>query len=51
MIMSWASIFQTVDNDPKAALIKLSDRLHNSSTLYTFPMKMRKYLRERRSCF
>lgn len=32
---------------PKAALIKLSDRLHNSSTLYTFTNeKMRKYLRE-----
>lgn len=39
--------FKKIERQPKAALIKLSDRLHNSSTLYnfTFP-KMRKYIRE-----
>lgn len=39
--------FKRIEANPKAALIKLSDRLHNSSTLYTFSNdKMRKYLRE-----
>ncbi|MCD7990674.1 MAG: HD domain-containing protein [Clostridia bacterium] len=39
--------FKKIEANPKAALIKLSDRLHNSSTLYTFSNeKMRKYLRE-----
>lgn len=39
--------FKKIESNPKAALIKLSDRLHNSSTLYTFTNeKMRKYLRE-----
>lgn len=39
--------FKRIEGNPKAALIKLSDRLHNSSTLYTFSnQKMRKYLRE-----
>ncbi len=39
--------FKRIESDPRAALIKLSDRLHNSSTLYTFTFpKMRKYLRE-----
>ena len=39
--------FKKIEANPKAALIKLSDRLHNSSTLYTFTNeKMRKYLRE-----
>lgn len=39
--------FKQIESDPKAALIKLSDRLHNSSTLYTFSnQKMEKYLRE-----
>ena len=33
--------------DVRVMIIKLSDRLHNSSTLYTFtPKKMRKYIRE-----
>lgn len=39
--------FTRIRSDPKAALIKLSDRLHNSSTLYTFTFpRMRKYIRE-----
>lgn len=39
--------FKKIEGNPKAALIKLSDRLHNSSTLYTFSNeKMHKYLRE-----
>lgn len=39
--------FKKIEADPRAALIKLSDRLHNSSTLYTFTFpKMRKYIRE-----
>lgn len=39
--------FKKIEEQPKAALIKLSDRLHNSSTLYTFTFpKMRKYIRE-----
>lgn len=41
--------FKRIEGNPKAALIKLSDRLHNSGTLYTFTnQKMRKYLRETR---
>lgn len=39
--------FKNIEENPKAALVKLADRLHNSSTLYTFtPKKMRKYIRE-----
>lgn len=39
--------FKRIEENPQAALIKLSDRLHNSSTLYTFTFpKMRKYIRE-----
>ncbi len=39
--------FQRIEHNPKAALIKLADRLHNSGSLYTFSdEKMRKYLRE-----
>ncbi len=39
--------FKKIEGQPQAALIKLSDRLHNSSTLYTFTFpKMRKYIRE-----
>lgn len=39
--------FKKIEEQPQAALIKLSDRLHNSSTLYTFTFpKMRKYIRE-----
>lgn len=39
--------FKKIEGNPKAALIKLSDRLHNSSTLYTFTFpKMRKYIQE-----
>lgn len=39
--------FDRVKGNPKAALIKLSDRLHNSSTLYTFSFdRMRKYIQE-----
>lgn len=42
-----AVYFHKIQNCPKAALIKLSDRLHNSSTLYTFTVpRMRKYIRE-----
>ncbi len=39
--------FSKIRDNPKALLIKLSDRLHNSSTLYEFTMpKMRKYIDE-----
>ena len=39
--------FDRIKKDPKALLIKLSDRLHNSSTLYEFTFqKMKKYIRE-----
>ena len=39
--------FQKIRDNPRALLIKLSDRLHNSSTLYTFSIeKMRKYVQE-----
>lgn len=39
--------FKAIEENPKAALIKLSDRLHNSTTLYTFTYeKMKKYIRE-----
>lgn len=39
--------FKNIEENPKAALVKLADRLHNSSTLYTFdPKRMRKYIRE-----
>lgn len=42
-----AVYFRNIQCCPKAALIKLSDRLHNSSTLYNFTLpKMRKYIRE-----
>lgn len=42
-----AVYFKNIEKNPKAALIKLSDRLHNSSSLYTFSNeKMRKYIRE-----
>lgn len=39
--------FKKIEEKPEAALIKLSDRLHNSSTLYTFTKeRMHKYIRE-----
>ncbi len=39
--------FRAIEKNPKAALIKLADRLHNSGSLYTFTNeKMKKYLRE-----
>ena len=39
--------FLKIRGNPKALLIKLSDRLHNSGTLYTFSWdKMRKYVQE-----
>lgn len=39
--------FDRIKRDPRALLIKLSDRLHNSSTLYSFTLpKMKKYIRE-----
>lgn len=39
--------FLKIRNNPKALLVKLSDRLHNSSTIYTFSwQKMRKYVNE-----
>lgn len=42
-----AEYFQKVEKNPRAALIKLADRLHNSGNLYTFSdKKMAKYLRE-----
>ena len=42
-----AEYFQKIEKNPRAALIKLADRLHNSGSLYTFTdEKMAKYLRE-----
>lgn len=42
-----AAYFQKIEKNPRAALIKLTDRLHNSGSLYTFTdKKMAKYLRE-----
>lgn len=42
-----AIYFSRIRENPKAALIKLSDRLHNSSTLYAFSFeRMRKYINE-----
>ena len=39
--------FQKIEKNPRTALIKLADRLHNSGSLYTFTdKKMAKYLRE-----
>lgn len=39
--------FQKIRDNPRALLVKLSDRLHNSATLYTFSLeKMRKYVNE-----
>ncbi len=39
--------FDRIKKNPKALLVKLSDRLHNSSTLYEFTIpKMHKYIRE-----
>ena len=39
--------FENIKQNPKALLIKLSDRLHNSSSLYAFtPEKMQKYIKE-----
>lgn len=39
--------FNNIKKNPKALLIKLSDRLHNSCTLWTFSYeKLRKYLNE-----
>lgn len=39
--------FKRIRDNPKALLIKLSDRLHNSGTLYAFSLsKMRKYVDE-----
>ena len=39
--------FKKIEECPKAALIKLSDRLHNSSTVYNLSLvKLKKYLRE-----
>ena len=39
--------FDRIKSNPKAALIKLSDRLHNSATLYTFSFeRMDKYIQE-----
>lgn len=39
--------FRRIEKNPRSALIKLADRLHNSGSLYTFTdEKMRKYLRE-----
>lgn len=42
-----AAYFRKIEKNPRAALIKLADRLHNSGSLYTFTdEKMAKYLRE-----
>ncbi len=42
-----AEYFGKIEQNPKAALVKLSDRLQNSNTLYVFTNeKMRKYIRE-----
>ena len=39
--------FDKIKKNPKALLVKLADRLHNSSTLYEFTIeKMHKYIRE-----
>lgn len=39
--------FDRIKSNPKAALVKLSDRLHNSATLYAFPFeRMDKYIQE-----
>lgn len=39
--------FKKIEQNCKAALIKLSDRLHNSTSLYTFTFdRMRKYIKE-----
>ena len=39
--------FDKIKKNPKALLVKLSDRLHNSSTLYEFTIpKMHQYIRE-----
>jgi len=39
--------FKAIEGNAKASLIKLSDRLHNSTTLYTFSYeKMKKYIKE-----
>lgn len=44
--------FDKIKKNPKALLVKLSDRLHNSQTLYAFAnsndhnLKLKKYLRE-----
>ncbi|WP_448864102.1 HD domain-containing protein [Dorea sp.] len=39
--------FQKIEKNSRAALIKLSDRLHNSTNLYTFSFeRMRKYIKE-----
>lgn len=39
--------FRRIEKNPKAALIKLSDRLHNCSTMYVYSdKKLRKYIRE-----
>ena len=39
--------FNNIKKNPKALLVKLSDRLHNSQTLYTFSHnKLKKYIRE-----
>ncbi len=39
--------FQRIKENPKALLVKLSDRLHNSSTLYTFSReKIKEYIAE-----
>lgn len=39
--------FDKIKKNPKALLVKLADRLHNSQTLYTFSHdKLKKYIRE-----
>lgn len=39
--------FEAISKNPKASMIKLSDRLHNSGTLYALkPEKIKKYVRE-----
>ena len=39
--------FKNISKNPKALIIKLADRLHNSSTLYIFsPDKLKKYIKE-----
>ena len=45
--MPKAFFYKAIEGNCKAALIKLSDRLHNSATLYTFTFeRMRKYILE-----